>query len=195
MAKTKEEMQQDFGGKYYGKSQLLMFLYSQRQFGNRSPWFCRCRCGYCGAQYDVNFDTLRYGKNPNCGCQRHVKTKERAVTDGQKRAEAAWKAGVSLVQDDVVDAVLREERASFADEMRKDETDKFKAIGSGRFLSVTRLLSLWQKLPKEQCCPAWQDPKKFVNWAIRNGFTKDRALARLDLAKPWHPNNCVWVED
>ncbi len=191
-AKTKEEMQKLYGGKYFGKSQLLMFLYSEPQQGNRSPWFCRCKCGYCGAQYDVNFSTLRYGKNPNCGCQR---TKPRGYTQNQLVRLDGLRAGVDIDVDDTVAAVLSGERELLEQEKKADGAHKFKYIGSGRCVSVTRVLSLWQKLPKEACCPAWQDPKKFVDWALRNGFTKDRALARVDLTKPWHPSNCVWVED
>lgn len=55
-----------------------------------------------------------------------------------------------------------------------------------------RILAYWMTLDHTACCPAWQDFEKFYGWAIRNGYSREKVLVRLDPTKLMSPLTCKW---
>ncbi|MFR2199686.1 MAG: hypothetical protein ACLS58_10550, partial [Sutterella wadsworthensis] len=55
-----------------------------------------------------------------------------------------------------------------------------------------RVLVYWMTLDRAACCPAWQDFEKFYGWAIRNGYSREKVLVRLDPTKLMSPLTCKW---
>lgn len=76
--------------------------------------------------------------------------------------------------------------------------------------SKTRIYRIWHAM-KSRCqnknhsaykdygakgisvCKKWEDPKKFIDWAFRNGYKKDLTLERIDINKNYNPTNCTFV--
>lgn len=77
-------------------------------------------------------------------------------------------------------------------------------------LSDTRLYRTWWGI-KERCysprhesyrnygakgiklCKEWQDFMIFYNWSMKNGYTDDLSIDRLDENKDYSPDNCQWI--
>ncbi|MCI2760222.1 hypothetical protein [Staphylococcus lugdunensis] len=42
-------------------------------------------------------------------------------------------------------------------------------------------------------CDEWHDVKKFVKWAIDNGFSEELSIERIDIDEGYKPSNCKWI--
>ncbi len=42
-------------------------------------------------------------------------------------------------------------------------------------------------------CDSWKDSKKFIKWALENGYSDDLSLDRIDNDGNYEPSNCRWV--
>lgn len=77
-------------------------------------------------------------------------------------------------------------------------------------MSKTRLYHLWNMMNQRcnnpnsenyknygacgiQVCLEWQDPFKFMGWALLNGYQEDLSIERLDPSLGYEPNNCTWI--
>lgn len=88
--------------------------------------------------------------------------------------------------------------------------DMQKQLKSKHGYSNTRLYKCWDSM-KTRClnnntdsfkdyggrgitfCKEWEDPKKFIKWALENGYEEDLTLERIDLNKNYTPDNCKWI--
>lgn len=135
--------------------------------GKRKMMYVTCDCACGRKDHVVQLDSIRYGRSISCGCARSNSHRS-SVFGGHLASKTKETKFVPV------------ERTLLGLE------------GLGFDLSVSRISKYWQNLPKEEMCSAWQDVRKFADWAIRNGFTKDRELKRRDQTKLLNPINCYW---
>lgn len=43
-------------------------------------------------------------------------------------------------------------------------------------------------------CEEWHDAKKFIDWAIANGYKEGLEIDRIDVTDGYKPSNCRWVK-
>lgn len=74
----------------------------------------------------------------------------------------------------------------------------------------TRLYNIWKSM-RQRCknpkclnyknyggkgisvCNEWDDFKVFSKWALKNGYTEELTLDRIDVKENYNPLNCRWV--
>ncbi|RAU96847.1 hypothetical protein [Paenibacillus sp. YN15] len=45
-------------------------------------------------------------------------------------------------------------------------------------------------------CDEWKDDFiPFLNWSLENGYSEELTLMRVDIKKPYEPDNCKWSDD
>lgn len=89
---------------------------------------------------------------------------------------------------------------------RKGKTSAFR-----HGMSRTRLYSIWGKM-KERCsnpkdpgyknyggrgikvCGEWQDFLGFYDWSIKNGYSDDLSIDRINVNGNYEPSNCRWAD-
>lgn len=42
-------------------------------------------------------------------------------------------------------------------------------------------------------CEAWKDPRKFMAWALLNGFCENLTIERINPYGNYEPSNCIWI--
>lgn len=44
-------------------------------------------------------------------------------------------------------------------------------------------------------CDEWkEDFNSFLDWSLQNGYDPELTLGRMDVTKPYEPNNCIWTD-
>ena len=201
---SKAMMMARYAGKTYGKVKVLKFVRQQKSEEMRQAvWFVKALCGYCGKEYECRFDSVRYRTNPHCGCQskrsmwnRTSEIKRQEGSEADKRRKARQKAEQSAK---VEQELRKKEKERHEAEVRRglyvdERPSRTAAIGNGIELSESRLKAIWEKMPEDQRCIAWQKPEAFIQWGLHNGYKSKHALVRIDESKPYHPLNVKWIK-
>lgn len=196
---TEEERQRRIGRLVAGKEVLDVVGWYKTASGSRK-WLLIAKCPVCGKPFKVKELSL-YGKGINCGCSPRVYGKalresghltvmnRQSLLDGQKRREEAIKAAVARRRGKAEPTPKPVEPKYQAD--KPSQTKWFGPDAVTRF-TRDRVLAYWGTLDKKAMCPAWQDFEKFYDWAIHNGFHREKVLVRLDPTKLMSPLTCKW---
>lgn len=139
-----------------------------------------CRC-VCGKHHVVRIRNLYSGSTKSCGCYKATLLQRNRAAS---RAKCREESDKELLASGSIQPTSRRAKDTHEPEIL--------ITGLGIGLSKQRIDAYWLKLDKTQLCQAWQVPEKFYLWAIRSGFTKDKALYRRDDQKPHGPLNSYW---
>lgn len=175
---TPEERAEAFIGQRFGYLVVTGVVGLRAPRGGKKKMMyvtCDCDCGR--KDHIIMLDSIRYGKSYSCGCARSLHDRP-SIFGGHLASPRPKKPKLSKP---IVNSI-----PIYQTEVKKE------IEGLGISLSVSRISHIWNSLQKDQLCLAWQDVKKFAEWAIRNGFTKDRDLKRRDQSKLYSPINAYW---
>lgn len=198
---TEEERQRRIGRIVAGKEILDVVGWYRTASSSYRKWLLIARCPQCGKPFKVKELSL-YGKSINCGCTPRsygtklresghllIKTGSQSRAEGQKLREESIKVAVERR----LGKVERENEPISIYQAEKRSQVKLFGRDAVANLTRKRVLAYWGSLDKEAMCPAWQDFEKFYDWAIRNGFYREKVLVRLDPTKPMSPLTCKWI--
>lgn len=195
---TEEERQRRIGRIIAGKEILDVVGWYRTMANSPRKWLLIAKCPQCGKPFKVKELSL-YGKSINCGCTPRsygtklresghllIKTGSQSRAEGQKLREEAIKAAVERR----LGKVEQEDEPTY----QAEKPSQVKWFGRDAVANFTRerVLAYWGSLDKKAMCPAWQDFEKFYDWAIRNGFHREKVLVRLDTTKLMSPLTCKW---
>ena len=166
---TLDEARQHYVGLVIHGKKIVDVIDGYTDRGGKQGWLLKVICPHCGNEFEKKLVTIRSNPNANCGCM-------------NKPSGAAW-------------------RGKAAVEQKKKETPR--ARSTARWYSEDavsqftkdQLFAYWQTLDQEKVCKAWHTFDLFYEWAIRNGYTRDRKLCHVDTSKPMSPLTCKWVEE
>lgn len=182
--------------------------------GKRVAWLCKCDCGNevivkacnlyrkdspttsCGCTYKNTFQDLtgnRYGK---------LTVLERVKTD--KRG-TMWKCKCDCGNTTIVSSM----------NLKRGNTSSCGCLiheipggNTKHGMSGNRLYSIWASM-KSRCndinnhlyggkgitvCNEWNNPEKFIEWSLNNGYRDGLSIDRINNDKGYYPENCRWVD-
>ncbi len=195
---TEEERQRRIGRIVAGKEILDVVGWYRTTASSPRKWLLIAKCPQCGKPFKVKELSL-YGKSINCGCTPRsygtklresghllIKTGSQSRAEGQKLRAEAIKAAVERR----LGKVEQKEEPTY----QAEKPSQVKWFGRDAVANFTRerVLAYWGSLDKKAMCQAWQDFEKFYDWAIRNGFHREKVLVRLDPTKLMSPLTCKW---
>lgn len=193
---TEDERQRRIGRLVAGKEIVdVVGWYATPSAAKR--WLVVAHCPFCGKPFKVKELSL-YSKAVNCGCRPRangvalresgnltISGERCSVAEGERRREEAIKAAAVRRHDKAEQdgPLYVPENPSLKKWYGRDAMDRF---------TKDRVLAYWMTLDHTACCPAWQDFEKFYGWAIRNGYSREKVLVRLDPTKLMSPLTCKW---
>ena len=57
-----------------------------------------------------------------------------------------------------------------------------------------RIYEKWRYARVAGVCDEWRDFNCFYRWVMESGYEHGKILARIDVKKPFGPDNCRWAE-
>ena len=57
--------------------------------------------------------------------------------------------------------------------------------------SHSKLYNIHAQMLRKGVCEEWKDYTTFRTWAMENGYDEGMSIKRIDISKPYEPDNCV----